>query len=163
MARQIFRSVSRLSIFDREVFRAIYERRLSPEESMVMLAPHFPGMTLQQLTDSRERMEKELTANQRWLLNARFAHGPHTTGSILEESESLPINIADPRPDPEATAVLNERFSALTRSLSRLSSAERLLIRLRFEKELTLEQCATLLGLGNAQRVDRQIKEILSR
>jgi DNA-directed RNA polymerase specialized sigma subunit len=42
-----------------------------------------------------------------------------------------------------------------------LSDQDRLLIRLRFEEGLTLEQAARLLGLGNAQRADRQIKEIL--
>lgn len=36
-------------------------------------------------------------------------------------------------------------------------------MRLRFEEELTLEQIAKLLDLGNAQRADRQIKEVLAR
>ena len=44
-----------------------------------------------------------------------------------------------------------------------LSKRQRLLIRLRFEQELTLDQIANLLDLGNAQRVDRQIKDVLAR
>lgn len=56
-----------------------------------------------------------------------------------------------------------ERRGALDRALDRLSKRERLLVRLRFEQELTLEQIAKLLDLGNAQRADRQIKEILAR
>src|SRR5205085_1351816 len=51
----------------------------------------------------------------------------------------------------------------LGRALSRLTKPERLLVKLRFEDELTLEQIAGLLGLGNAQRADRQIKEVLAR
>ena len=39
----------------------------------------------------------------------------------------------------------------------------RLLVKLRFEDGLTLDQIAGLLGLGNAQRADRQIKEVLAR
>jgi RNA polymerase sigma factor (sigma-70 family) len=58
---------------------------------------------------------------------------------------------------------LSERRAALDRALEQLSKRERLLVRLRFEQELTLEQIANLLDLGNAQRADRQIKELLAR
>ena len=58
---------------------------------------------------------------------------------------------------------MKERQTALARALERLSKRERLLVRLRFEQELTLEQIAKLLDMGNAQRADRQIKEILTR
>jgi RNA polymerase sigma factor (sigma-70 family) len=73
------------------------------------------------------------------------------------------LEIVDPRPGPEALAVLEERKAALSRALDRLSKPERLLVRLRFEQELTLEQIARLLDLGNAQRADRRLKEILAR
>ena len=36
-------------------------------------------------------------------------------------------------------------------------------MRLRFEQELTLVQIAKLLDLGNAQRVERQIKGVLGK
>jgi DNA-directed RNA polymerase specialized sigma subunit len=47
--------------------------------------------------------------------------------------------------------------------MSKLEPNERLLIRLRFEEGLTLDQVAKMLGLGNAQRVDREINESLSK
>ena len=58
---------------------------------------------------------------------------------------------------------LEESRGALGRALARLSKRERLLVRMRFEQELTLDQIARLLNLGNAQRADRQIKMILTR
>jgi RNA polymerase sigma factor (sigma-70 family) len=69
----------------------------------------------------------------------------------------------DQQPNPELQAIDNERRRHLSNALAKLSSDERLLIRLRFEEGLTLDQVATLLGLGNAQRADRRVKEILER
>jgi DNA-directed RNA polymerase specialized sigma subunit len=48
-------------------------------------------------------------------------------------------------------------------ALSRLDRDERLLLRLRYEEGLTLDQVSRLAGLGNAQRADRRIKEVLTR
>jgi len=47
--------------------------------------------------------------------------------------------------------------------LSRLSTRDRLLIRLRFERDLTLEEIARLLQLDNAQSADRRIREVVAR
>ena len=69
---------------------------------------------------------------------------------------------ADPQPDPEAQTILHERRTLVNVALLRLENRDRLLLRLRFEEELTLDQIAKLLDLGNAQRVDRQIKHALA-
>ena len=69
----------------------------------------------------------------------------------------------DASPDPEARAIENERKRRLERAMKALSPSERLLIRLRFEEGVTLEKAAGLLGLGNAQKADRQVREILER
>jgi DNA-directed RNA polymerase specialized sigma subunit len=44
-----------------------------------------------------------------------------------------------------------------------MSSGDRLLLQLRYEQELTLEQVARVLHLENAQQADRRIREVLSR
>ena len=161
--QRIFRSVSRLSFFDQEVFRLVYERGNTNEESLLMLGTKFPRLTETHLTESRARIEKELTANQRWLLTKRVAQTTSTIGSTLDEPEAPAREIADFHPNPEEQALQNESRTKLRSLLRGLNSRERLLLRMRFEQELTLEQCAKLVGLGNAQRVDRQLKEILAR
>ena len=45
--------------------------------------------------------------------------------------------------------------------IARLPEQERLLIRLRFEHDLTLDQIAKLTGLKDAQTVDRRLRQIL--
>ncbi len=160
---RLFKSISRLSVFDQEVFRHLFERRESFDETFQSLRSAFPEITHHQLAESNARVEKELTTNQRRLLDARTSQRVSQARPIFAEDVSAHANIPDASPNPEARAILKERATALGRALSRLPQRERLLIRLRFEQELTLEQVARLLDLGNAQRVERQIKAVLEK
>src|SRR5436190_9445464 len=128
-----FRSISRLSDFDQEVFKYVYERGVPAGETLPLLQSKFANVTPERFAESRDRIEQELTANQRWRLgvrSARRARGNRLTG---EEVEPSPLEIADPRPGPEALTILEERRAALSRALDRLSKPERLLVQLRFE------------------------------
>ena len=49
------------------------------------------------------------------------------------------------------------------RRTKKLSDHDRILIRLRSEQELSIDEIAKPLNLGNAQRVDRQLKQILAQ
>jgi RNA polymerase sigma factor (sigma-70 family) len=158
-----FRSVSSLSLFDQLVFGMIYERRLSPDECLAQLATDFPNTTESQVVLSRARIEAALTPNQRWLLTQRLAQRTGEGAESFDESNLTVARLEDPRPDPEAQAIQNQRQDRLRRAMSKLEPNERLLIRLRFEEGLTLDQVAKMLGLGNAQRVDREINESLSK
>lgn len=158
-----FKSISRLSVFDQEVFRRLYERRISFDETFQSLRSTFSDITHTRLAESSARIEKELTTKQRRLLDARLSQQASQTSASFDETAAAHTNVPDPAPNPEAQAVLEERATALRRALGRLPQRERLLIRLRFEQELTLEQVARLLDLGNAQRVERQIKAVLAK
>ena len=160
---RFFKSISRLSIFDQEVFRRLYERRVSLDETFQSLRSIFPDITHTRLAESSARIETELTTKQRRLLDARLSQQASKTGASFDETAAAHANVSDPAPNPEAQAVLKERAIALRRALGRLPQRERLLIRLRFEQELTLEQVAKLLDLGNAQRVERQIRAVLGK
>lgn len=156
-----FKSIAKLSAFDQRVFSLLYERGVSTEEGLQLLASAYPKATEATLSESRERIEAGLTPQQRWLLNSRTLRSNRPES--LSDLEDVRSNIADPRADPEAQAILKERRRDLVRKLKRLSDQERLIIRFRFEQKLTLDQIAKLLNLGNAQRVDRQLKQILTQ
>jgi len=158
--RRLFRSIDRLSELDQAVFRCVHEREVSEQETLVLLAPRFPHLTVGLLAESVERINGALTKNQNWLLRARSATAARRSNDISAIHERA--EVVDSHANPEALVIIAERTTMLHRALRRLSKQERLLIRLRFEEELTLEQIAKLLGLGNAQRVDRHIKQILS-
>src|SRR5258708_5458358 len=157
---RVFKSISHLSALDQEVFRCIYEPALPIDEAFLQLRVGFPGLTKDQLEQSVERIDSALTTKQRWLLSARSIQ---RSPSTFDQSDGRSVVIPDARPDPEAETLLAEKRAALARALMQLSKGERLLVRLRFEQELTLDQIASLLDLGNAQRVDRKIKDVLAR
>lgn len=156
---RFFKSISRLSGLDQEVFRHLYERRVSLEEALESLRSTFPNLTHTQLAESTARIDKELTPRHRRLLDAQLLH---ITGAPFGETNASQ-DVQDPTPSPEAQAVFAQRSNALRRALGYLPQRDRLLIRLRFEQELTLEQIARLLDLGNPQRVERQIKAVLTK
>ncbi|MFN2530741.1 MAG: sigma-70 family RNA polymerase sigma factor [Pyrinomonadaceae bacterium] len=158
-----FSAISRLAPFDQEVFRILYEWALPTNECLALLRSTFSNTTATRINESRERIEAVLTTNQRWLLTQRAAN---MNGNAASNSdvEALVRNLADTQQvNPEILAIENERRRRVTQAMAKLSPKERLLIRLRFEEGVTLDKVAGLLGLGNAQRADRQIKEILGR
>jgi RNA polymerase sigma factor (sigma-70 family) len=69
--------------------------------------------------------------------------------------------IPDRRPDPESQAVSTEIQTILQNSVAHLDGPSRLLIHLRFEQGLTLEQVARIVGLVDAQTADRRIRSVL--
>ena len=160
--RRPFKSISQLSSFDQEVFRHLYERRAPVEDTIESLRAIFPNTTREQLSESSLRIENVLTPKQRQLLAARFSQQVNQASTSFDDT-ARSADLRDPAPSPEDQAVFAQRATALRRALDALPEHERLLVRLRFEQDLTLDQIARLLQLGNAQRVERQIKAVLIR
>jgi len=158
---RIFRSISRQSTFDQEVFQLIYERGLSADDSILVLTGKHQNVTLERIAQSQERIEKELTTRQRWLLVTRLP--VHEAELSLDQTDSQLENVVDQRPDPETQAAQNERLLKLQRALNSLDKQDRLLIRMRYQQDLTLQQVANLVGAENPQRVDRMIKNALTK
>lgn len=160
---RIFRALDALSRLDREVFHGLYERGLTTPEVFTSLMPRFPGISPEQLAESEERLRRCLTSRQRWLLSVRRPRleslEADPSGRATTEAEQLP----DGQPNPEARLVLKEQRAALARAISGLPAQERLVIRLRFEEELTLEQMARLLKLKDAYAADRTVRAVLKR
>jgi RNA polymerase sigma factor (sigma-70 family) len=160
---RIFQSVAKLSGFDQAVFQLLYEQEVPPEESFMHLTPLFPGTTKERFIESVERIQDVLTARQRWLLSVRSANTCAVKPRQGEEEVSLAEQISDRLPDPEVSAARTEERNALLRALSCLSEHDRLLIRLRFEQDLTLEQVARVMKLGDPQSADRYVRHVLEQ
>ena len=156
---RVFESVARLPSFDQEVFKRVFVDGLSAGETHLTLAPRFPGLTREGLGQSIARVEQSLTPRQRWLLSvSRARHAPGGGRRREDEADDELSRIPSGEPDPESLAALAEERAALAGALSRLPGRDRLLIRLRFERDLTLDEIARLLNLGNAQSADRRLR-----
>ena len=160
---RVFESIARLSVFEQEVFRCLFERRLQFDETLALVQISHPGLTRAQLEEAGEHIRQRLTPRQLWLLSTRLPRTVSLEEGPVGMEPTLQQQIPDPSPNPEVLADLSERQAALTRALSLLSSQERLLVRLRFEQGLTLQEVARIARLGDAQRADRRIREILER
>jgi RNA polymerase sigma factor (sigma-70 family) len=161
---RVFESIARLSPFDQEVFRAIYEDGSSEEEAYLALRSRQPQLTRERLTSSRERIDRVLTPRHRWLLSLRSAESRSEAAAAPQPDGKTPEpQLSDTAPNPEEQATFEERRTALRRGLARLTAQERLLVRLRFEEDLSLEQIARAMRLGDAFAVHRRLGEILDR
>jgi RNA polymerase sigma factor (sigma-70 family) len=158
-----FESIARLPSLDQELFAALHERGFSGDEAISWMASRHPDLSRQQLEESRDRLFGSLTSRPFEVLGGPgvSARGAAAKGLGLEEA---PANlIPDLAPTPESQAVVNELHAILQKAVGRLDSRDRLLIQLRFEQSLTLEQVARITGLRDAQTADRRIRAVLER
>ena len=160
---RVFRSIGRLSRLDQAVFACVYEQGLWGADLMLSLQARHPGLTAEQLAASEERIHRSLTARQRWLLSVRRPRVEPVGGREGERHTGDPEQLPDGQPDPETRAASGEQRSALARAVATLAARDRLLIRLRFEEDLTLEQVARVMKLKDAQSADRAIRDVLRR
>ena len=159
-----FKSVQSFSALELEVYSCRYERGLSRGETWQRLRAAWPALTIDLLPEIESRIENSLNSRQRWLLSARrqresSALISDTDAEIWEEAESA----VDTGPNPETIVADSQQRGRLHESIKLLPPIERLIVHLRFEEELSLEEIAQLTGFGDAQRVHRRIAAILQK
>lgn len=153
--QRIFRSIARLPALDQEVYRCVYERSMTREEARLALESRYPTLDLDAAC---RRIEQNLTPRQLWLLSVERPRRHTTSSEAIED-----LAIADGSPGPEKLAVQGQLHANLARAVDGLPDVDRLLIRLRFEEELTLQQVARAVGLPDPQTADRRIREVLEQ
>jgi RNA polymerase sigma factor (sigma-70 family) len=72
------------------------------------------------------------------------------------------IELPDRAPDPETLSARRESLAVLRKAMADLPPQQRLLLRLRYEQELSLEQIAHLTQLASPLAVQRNIQKALS-
>jgi RNA polymerase sigma factor (sigma-70 family) len=158
-----FKSLRGLTALDLEVYHCRYERGLSIEDTLQALRSSWNALTASAVNESENRIEGLLSPRQHWILAARHSSTHPTPLSIEDESNKLPLDVADPSPGPESRLWQEEQQSRLLRCLQSLAPEERLLLQFRFEDELSLQEIANLLGIGDPQRAHRKILGILQK
>ena len=159
---RVFESVRRLPAREREVFALVFEQRMSTESAHATIAARDPSFGMADLELSQERIRAVLSPRQWWLLQQR-TNRRNAAARAREEADKTVETASDPAPDPEVLAQMSERSAALQRALGRLTASDRLLIRLRYEEELTLEAVARLTGLKDAQTAHRRLEAVLEK
>jgi RNA polymerase sigma factor (sigma-70 family) len=160
---RIFQSIARLDKLEQAIFRCIFEQGFTQDECLNFLLADYPHLTMDMLEAGVERVRGALTDRQLWLAGARR----HSTVPLESDQEGKPGKSApepaDPAPTAESLLVANEQRDALEIALGRLSKPEKLLVKLRFDEELTLKDIASLLGLKDAQTADRRLRDVIEQ
>ncbi|MCJ7452095.1 MAG: sigma-70 family RNA polymerase sigma factor [Steroidobacteraceae bacterium] len=155
------RCVSRLPELDQQIYRCIYLRGMSRVQCVEALAPQFPDLTEATVSEINARLFALLTPQQRWQLSVRRpALKPVVPGTGPEDDDPA-WQIATPGPGPDDLAAELQEQWQLQDALARLPAEQRLLLRLRYEQNLTLAEVARLTGQSDPFRANRQIQTAL--
>ena len=160
--RTTFRWVSRLPTLAQEIFHLHFERGLPIRQTFEDLRAVAPRLSEERVDQIVKELRVHLSARQKWLLQIRRPRVESLEVPYCGEEDGSERAIQDHRQDPEALASRREQEANLHRALGSLSSTDRLILQLRFKDETTLKEIAVLLGLKNAQAVDREVQKIVA-
>ena len=159
-----FKAMQQLSPLELEVYNSRIVDRSSQQETLHRVKSRFPGLYITDLSEIEERLVGSLTSRQNWILGTVRRPEFGTTVAVLgEEDEPGIVDIADPTPNQEMQIADRERHARLQKAVDSLPARERLLLQLRFEQELSLEEIARLCGLDRAQSVHRTLASVLKK
>jgi RNA polymerase sigma factor (sigma-70 family) len=159
-----FKSLEGLSALELEIYRWRFAHGASQHETLQQLAPQFPNVDLDELSAVEGRLQNSLSSRQRWILSTRRQSEIGTRVAVAgEEDEPCMPEVADSQPDQETLLVTQQQQEQLQKTLASLPADERLLLQLRFEHGLSLDEVARLSGLGDGQRVHRKLIAVLKK
>jgi len=157
---RLFKSILKLSHFDQHVFKHRFQQRLSRDACMEILRGYFPDLNELQFAGAVSRINKSLTPAQMQILNSQKVM---TVSLDRYQNASNANEPPDPGPDPESLAVLSQDKERLQQALALLSPHQRLLIKLRYQQDLSLKEVARLTRLGDPFRARRHIQAALEQ
>jgi RNA polymerase sigma factor (sigma-70 family) len=128
------------------------------------LADYFPNISLTELSQIEERLHRSLSSRQQWILSTRKQPALTSVVAVAgEEGEPGEVEIVDSHPNAEMQMIARQEEGKIRKRITSLPADEQLLLQLRFEQDLSLEEIAHVCGLGDAQRVHRKLAGILKR
>lgn len=157
---RLFKSILGLSDFDQSVFKYRFQQRLSMDACFETLRGHFPECNKVQLAGAVARINLSLTPAQMKSLYVQQSK----TVSLDEHQDAGNANEpASPGHCPEQEAIFRQDQDKLQRALAMLSPHHRLLIKLRYQQDLSLKEVARLTRLGDPFRARRHIQAALDQ
>ena len=155
---RMFGSISRRSVPEQLIFQLVFRRGFSAEETWRELSRRGFDFSFAAVEDRIGDLRRCMTSRQLWLLSS----GKGVADSIdAAEDENYVSEPVDAAPDPEALVALRETHEQVSLAVASLGDSDRLLVRLRYQEGLTLQQVATVVGLKDAQTADRRLRDII--
>ncbi len=127
---------------------------MTRQECLQVLKTSFPNITDRKFSERNAEIHAVLTSRQRWGLSATR----HRGRSIDQTAESIEGN----EKGPEALVQFEQDRELLQNALQRLEPQQRTYLQLRYQQDLTLDEVAQLMGLGDSFHARRKIDAALS-
>jgi RNA polymerase sigma factor (sigma-70 family) len=158
-----FKALGDLSPLELEIYKLRFAQGTSQDETIQQITTVFPDVGAHEVFAIEERLQKSLNPRQRWILSTRRVQLSTTVAIAAEEADPEAIEIVDPQPNQETVFLTTEQQAQLRKVVASLPAEERLLLQLRFEQDLSLDEVARLCSLGGGQRVHRRITAVLKK
>lgn len=155
---RIFSSIARRSAADQTLFELVFRHGFSAEEARDELSRRGIDLSFAAVEERIGDLRKCMSSRQLWLLTSGK---PAADSFDRGEEGNYVAEPADPAPDPETLVAMRETHLQVSAALGSLTGADRLLVRLRYQEGLTLQQVAKLVGLKDAQTADRRLRDII--
>ena len=156
---QPFLWIQRLPAADQQIFRCIYDLGYSVQQAFLHLAAGIPGITETEVEKRAAALASRISARERWLLSMRNLRIESLDETDVSGKELF--EIPDLTPDPERLAMNQEAREVVASVMHKFPPVDQLLLRMRFEEDLTLQEIARLAGLKDAQAADRRLRSLL--
>lgn len=155
-----FRAIAELPELEQQVYAHRFEQGLSIPACYEAISAKFPQVTEVQLASVIRRINRKLTPRQHWLLATRS----RTALSIDEPEVRREASLAQGGDDdPERHAAAEQQQVRLEAALEQLDTRQRLLLKLRHQQGLTLQEVARLAGLKDPFRARYLVQQALLR
>ena len=158
-----FKSLRSRSALELEIYHHRLVHRVPPEETLARLEPLFPGVSMTDLRTIEENIHQSLSSRQQWILSSRAASFAAPVAVAGEQDGIGTIDAPDPSLDQEERIKSKQEHALLQKAITSLPAEERLLLQLRFEQDLSLDEIAKLRGLGDSQRAHRALAAVLKK
>ncbi|MFC1689876.1 sigma-70 family RNA polymerase sigma factor [Pseudomonadota bacterium] len=151
-------AISALPAFDRAVYHLVIQQCADKEAAFQTLRADFPDLTRELIENSVIRVYELLTPRQRWQILVRNRRKKMARD---KQSADLVDFLPDPGAGPELEAQKQQDLDRLQDAMSRMSSRQCLLLRLRFQEGLSLKKIAEVCQLGDTNRAWRHLQAAL--
>ena len=147
-------NVRQLPEFDQLVFECFYRHGMTHHECLHVLKSRFTKLTLEQIGDANARLHSVLSSKQRWQLSITRSE-PRSIDDTVAEIEANDDG-------PEFHVQSEEDRLRVEKAMARLEPQQRLILRFRYQQDLTLKEVAQMLGLADPFTARRQIDAALA-
>ena len=141
---------------EQRVFQLSVVEGVDHESCLIGLRQRFPRLTRLDLSKALANVHRALTPRQRWKYTAF-----RQRGRVIPLDPGSQAAASDRQIDPQAQTSRDERSAVLRSALAHLSARQRLMLRLRFEQDMTLAEVAAVVGLDDLHQARRMIHAAL--